>query len=101
MDFRILDSVKSTSGKCLSEYLISSFSYKKYIGLKHTEYMHLSKWLYSSLIDKLKKYTPANRMQTWPQTDHNLYLIELITLKSSSQLFSQDGVKRLKSVIYL
>lgn len=40
--FRILDSVKSTSGKCRSVYLISSFSYKKYIGLKHTEYMHLS-----------------------------------------------------------
>lgn len=63
------------------------------------EYMHLSKWLYSSLIDKLKKYTPAKRMQTWPQVDHYLYLRELITLKSSSQLFSQDGVKRLKSMI--
>lgn len=65
------------------------------------EYMHLSKWLYSSLIDKFKKYTPANRMQTWPQIGHYLYLIELITLKSSSQLFSQDGVKRLKSMIYI
>lgn len=58
------------------------------------EYMHLSKWLYSSLIDKLKKYTPANRMQTWPQIGHYLYFIELITLKSSSQLFSHKMVSK-------